>query len=121
MTAARALASIASSPSVGPTTRCSMIFTGTGSEPPWMSAARSLASAGLKSPVIWVEPPVMPTPQATLSVTWGEEITLPSSTMATRRSSPAAQAALAVSRSQVSPPPPLNRTSTAQPPRFCGS
>ncbi|MCP9954649.1 hypothetical protein LUX33_43870 [Actinomadura madurae] len=71
--------------------------------------------------MIWVDPPVMPTPQLTLSVTCGEEITLPSRTIATRRSSPIAQAALAVTLSQVLPPSPLNLTLTAQPPRFCGS
>ena len=44
---------MAAAPSVGPTRRCSMISTGSsGSAPPSISAARSLASVAVKSPVI---------------------------------------------------------------------
>ena len=54
MSAAFQLASIAASPSVGPTVRCSMTSTGTGSAPPLISAARSLASSAVNVPVICV-------------------------------------------------------------------
>ena len=65
ITAALALASIAACPSVGPTVRCSMISTGTGRAPPRISSARFRASAAVNRPVIWVDPPAIPTLQAT--------------------------------------------------------
>ena len=54
MTAALALASMAASPRVGPTVRWSMTSTGSGSAPPSISSARSLASASVKPPVMLV-------------------------------------------------------------------
>lgn len=72
MTAAQALALMASAPRVGPTVRCSTVSTGTGNAPPLMSRASSLASWSSKVPVIWVEPPPMPERQATDGSTWGK-------------------------------------------------
>ena len=76
-----------------------MTSTGTGSAPPRMRAASSLASSWVKSPVICVDPPGMPTSHATDGSTCGEEMTSSSSTIATRRTgSPGgAQAASPVS------------------------
>ena len=123
ITAAQALASIASAPSVGPTVRCSMTSTGTGNAPPWTSAARSLASASLNCPVICVDPPVMPTWHCTLGSTCGEEITLSSSTIATRRpGSPGGlQAASPVSLTQDFSPLPLKSTLTCHSAPICWS
>ena len=116
ITAALALASIAACPRVGPTVRCSMISTGTGRAPPRISSARSLASAGVNWPVIWVDPPVIPTLQATCGSTCGEEMISLSSTMATRLpgSPPGAQAALPVSCSQARWPEPRKSMATNQ-------
>ncbi len=117
ITAAQALAVIAAAPSVGPTVRCSTISTGTGSEPPLISRARSAASSEVKVPVIWVDAPGRPTSQATSSFTWGETITLESSTMATRRlGSPAGlQAARPVSSAHSARPLSRKSTVTNQP------
>ena len=52
MIAASTEASMAASPSVGPTVRCSMISTGTGSAPPLIRTERSLADSWVKSPVM---------------------------------------------------------------------
>ena len=104
-------------PRVGPTTRCSMTFTGTGSAPPLISSRQVLGLLrGRMMPVIWVEPPAIPTWQATSASTCGEEMTLPSSTNASRRvGSPAgAQAALAVACCQIFPPFPWKPMVTYQ-------
>ncbi len=114
MMPARTLASMASWPRVGPTVLRERTSTGTGSAPPLMRTASSSASAWVKLPVICVEPPWMPMPHCTLGSTCGEEITWPSSTIATRRrgSSGWLQAAAAVSASQSRPPLPWNSTET---------
>ena len=85
MTAAFALASIAAAPRVGPTVRCSMTSTGTGSAPPRIRAASSLASS-----VVNVAGDLRAAPRdadvaGTSSSTCGEEITWSSSRIATRR------------------------------------
>lgn len=87
ITAARALALIASAPSVGPTVRCSTTSTGTGRAPPLISSARFLASSAENDPVICVVPDGSPAPQVTEGLTRGEEITFSSSTIATLRRS----------------------------------
>ena len=114
ITAAWALASMAAAPSVAPTVRCSITSTGTGSAPPRIRTARSLASFAVNDPVIWVEPPAMPTSQGTDGSTCGDEMTWSSSTIATRRvgSLGAAHAAAAVSCCQAEPPLPLKSTVT---------
>ena len=123
ITAAFALASIAACPSVGPTVLCSMISTGTGRAPPRMSSVRSRASSGVNWPVIWVDPPTIPTSQATYGPTCGEEMISLSSTTATRLAgSPAGvQAALPVSCAQARSPEPRKSMVTDQPPTPCGS
>ena len=85
ITAAHVLASMASAPSVGPTVRCSITPTGTGSAPPSIRVASRWASFSPKPPVIRVFPPVMPRPQETDGSICGEEMTFSSSTIATRR------------------------------------
>ena len=107
-------AAIAAAPSEGPTRRSEMAFSSRGSEPPSMSAARSLASAVVKLPVMSVAPPRMPTSQPTPVLTSGEEMISPSSTMAMRRlGSPVGlQAALPVMSAQVPPPLPLKSIAT---------
>ena len=78
---------------------------------------RQVTSLGrVNWPVIWVEPPVIPTSQATCGSTCGEEMISLSSTMATRLAgSPAgAQAALPVSCSQARWPEPRKSMVTNQ-------
>ena len=106
--------SIAASPSEGPTRREEMAVSSSGSEPPSISAARSLDSLALKLPVMSVEPPRMPTSQPTLSLTSGEEMISPSRTIAMRRlgSPEGLQAALPVMSAQVLPPAPLKSIAT---------
>ena len=118
ITPARALASIASWPRVGPTVLCCTTSTGTGSAPPETSAASSSASSAVKLPVIEVLPPTIPTPQRTSGDTCGEDSTALSSTIATRRCGVpgAAQAAAPVSCSQSRSPVPRNSTVTDRPP-----
>ena len=76
---------MASAPSVGPTVRFSMMCTGTGSAPPSIRIERFLASSGVKLPVIWVDPPGIPTPHWMSETTSGEEMMSLSSTIAMRR------------------------------------
>jgi hypothetical protein len=73
--------------------------------------------------VIWVLPPLMPTWQPTEGSTWGLEITLSSSTIATRRvgSPVAAQAAAPVSSRQALAPAPLKSMVMNQAGPRCGS
>ena len=107
-------ASMAAAPSEGPTRRSEIAVSSSGSEPPSMSAARSLASVEVKLPVMSVEPPRMPTSQPTPVLTSGEEMTSPSRTIAMRRlgSPDGLQAALPVMSAQVSPPLPLKSIAT---------
>ena len=107
-------ASIAAAPSEGPTRRSEMAFSSSGSEPPSISAASSLESPAVKLPVMSVEPPRMPTSQPTPVLTSGEEMILPSRTIAMRRlgSPDGLQAALPVMSAQVSPPLPLKSMAT---------
>ena len=107
-------ASMAAAPSVGPTRRSEIAVSSSGSAPPSISAARSLASVEVKLPVMSVEPPRMPTSQPTSSLTSGEEMTSPSRTIAMRRlgSPDGLQAALPVMSAQVLPPLPLKSIAT---------
>src|SRR6478672_9888323 len=106
--------SIAAAPSEGPTRRSEIAFSSSGSAPPSIRAARSLASVEVKLPVMSVEPPRMPTSQPTDSLTSGEEMILPSRTIAMRRlgSPEGLHAALPVMSAQVSPPLPLKSMAT---------
>ncbi len=117
MIAARALASMASAPSVGPTVRCSTTSTGTGSAPERITSASSSASSWVKEPVICVLPPIMPVPQPTDGSTCGEEITSSSSRNAIclRGSPGGAQAASALTRCQAAGASPWNSMPTVHP------
>ena len=123
MIAARALASMASAPRVGPTVRCSTTSTGTGRAPPSMRTARSVASCCVNVPVILVSPPGMPMSQETPGSTWGEEMTSSSSTIAIRRiGSPGGEhAASPVSSAHPCSPSPTKSTVTNHPVAVCGS
>ncbi len=124
MMPASALAWIASLPSDGPTTRWSMTSTGTGSEPPSISAARSLASSSVKEPVIVLVPPPIPMLHRLLpplGSTCGAVITSLSRTIATSRFGVLTgwQAALPVMSAQILPPSSLNFIWTNQPCAIC--
>ena len=107
-------ASIAAAPRDGPTRRSEIALSSSGRAPPSMSAARSLASAEVKLPVMSVEPPRMPTLQPTPVLTSGEEMISPSRTIAIRRlgSPDGLQAALPVMSAQVLPPLPAKSIAT---------
>ena len=72
---------MAASPNVAPTVRCSITLTGTGSAPPLIRIARSLADCWVNCPVIWV---ALPAPEHSSGCTAGEEIALRSRRMAIR-------------------------------------
>ena len=112
-------ASIAASPSVAPTVRCSMTSTGTGSAPPLMRTARSSAWAWVKLPVMLV---LLPPPERHKSGwTAGEEMMSSSSRMATRLPpSVLAQAAATRSRQPVRPSPAKLTFTTHWPTPCCG-
>ena len=103
-------ASMAAAPSVGPTVRCSMISTGTGSAPPLMRTASSSAVAWVKSPLIWVELP--PPDWHRAGTTPGEEMISWSSRMATRLPASGLAHALATSSRQPVRPSPAKSTLT---------
>ncbi len=105
-------ASIAASPRVGPTVLEEISSTWSGSAPPSISSARSLAWDSLKPPEMLV-PPVMLPPQGT--ETSGEEMTSSSRTMAIRPGSPSSHAALPLSLPNASEPLPSKSTETSQP------
>ena len=109
MSAACHDASMAAAPSVGPTVRCSMTETGSGSAPPSIRIARFWASSCVKSPVIWVVLRMLE-PQGTL--TPGEEMTSPSRTIAIRLRASVWHAASAESSPKASEPVLLKSTLT---------
>ena len=116
-------ASIASPPSVGPTVRCSMISTGTGSAPPSIRIARSLASWIVKSAGDLGRAADDADAAGDAGSTWGEEMISSSRTMATRRwGSPWAGAGrLRGQLRQRAGPLPLKSTVTNQPVPWVGS
>src|SRR5918995_1313316 len=107
-------ASIAAAPNEGPTRRSEIAVSSSGSDPPSISAASSLASADVKLPVMSVDPPRMPTSQPTPVLTSGDVSTSPSRTIAMRRlgSPEGLHAALPVMSAQVSPPLPSKSIAT---------
>ncbi len=124
MMAACTEASMASLPRVGPIVDWSMTATSRGSAPPSIRIARFLASSAVKLPVIWVEPPGMPTPHWMSCTTSGEEMIRSSSAIAIRRGGVpiCAQAAFAVrSRQALRPSEPLKSTVTYHPVPWAGS
>ena len=108
MAPAFTLASMASTPSDGPTVLLCRTVTLSGRAPPLIRPARSAADAWVNEPLISVRPPWMPTLHCTVSTGGGEEMTLPSSTIATRRlgSPDGLQAAAPVMVSHCRPPSP---------------
>ena len=78
ISAALTPAEVACSPNDGPIVCVEMRLIGTGSAPEFKRPTRSLASVGVKFPVIWALPPVI------ASFTVGIEIGAPSRNIATR-------------------------------------
>ncbi len=114
---------MASLPSVGPTWLREMTFRFSGRAPPLTRVASWSASSRVKLPVIWVDPPWIPTLHCTLLATGGELMTSLSSTMATRRlGSPSGlQAAAPVRVSHCRLPAPLKSMTTKRPMPVVGS
>ncbi len=113
MIAASTDASIAASPSVAPTVRCSITSTGTGRAPPLIRIARSSALCWVNCPVIWVADPA---PEQSSGWTAGEEITSLSSRIAIRCPPAAFPQARRTSSRHSGPPWPLKATETTHVP-----